>query len=76
MIERDQALEKLKISPYDSEVISKHEAYVAKKFGLEVSELKKLLEIPAKSYYDFPNQKKLIDLMYNFYNKWLNKSRL
>jgi N-acetyl sugar amidotransferase len=74
--DRASALEMLGLPPFSQDLVRNQELYVAKKFGLDVPQLKKILESPPKSYFDFPNQKALIDRLYNFYRHSFNKSIL
>ncbi len=73
---RDEALEKLKLPPYDEEKIKEDKKYVAKKLGIKVEELEKYLSLPPKTYVDFPNNKTLIERCYKFYNDYFNKKRV
>jgi len=75
-ISRNEALEKLKEKPFDDEKIKEDKKYIAKKYGISTEELEKYLGDPPKTYTDFPNNKKLIEFCYSFYNKYLNKRRV
>lgn len=66
---REEALEKLKELPYNAEGIANDKQYIAKKWGISVEELEKYLSLPPKTFEDFPNQKKMIDNVYNLYRK-------
>jgi N-acetyl sugar amidotransferase len=70
-ITREEALEKLKELPYNPESIPADKEYIAKKFGIPLSELESYLALPPKTYKDFPNQKKLIQWFYRIYKKYL-----
>ncbi|MCE2962630.1 MAG: N-acetyl sugar amidotransferase [Chitinophagales bacterium] len=69
-ITREIALEKLKELPYIPESIPADKEYIAKKFGIPLSELEAYLALPPKTYKDFPNQKKLIQWFYRVYNRF------
>jgi N-acetyl sugar amidotransferase len=59
---RDQAVEKLKLLPYDPETIAEDFAYIATKLGISERELQRLHEIPIKSFRDFKNFELLFDV--------------
>lgn len=75
-ISREQAIENLKIIPFDEEKIKLDKSYIAKKYGITVEELDQYLAFPPKTYLDFPNNKRFIDFCYSLYNKYLNKKRV
>ncbi len=58
---RDQALEKLEKPAYDPATIDDEFAYIAKKMGITVEELRGYHTMPLKSYKDYWNQKTLFD---------------
>lgn len=70
-ITREEALEKLKELPFKPESILADKEYIAKKFGIPLSELESYLALPPKTFKDFPNQKKLIQWFYRIYKKYL-----
>lgn len=59
---RAEALEKIAKPAYDEETLAQDFEYIAKKLGLEVSELQQLLVGPKKTYRDYKNDYELIDL--------------
>lgn len=68
-ISREEALEKLKSSPFNEASIEKDKAYIAKKFGISIKELDNYLSLPPKTYKDFPNDKNKIEWFYKTYLK-------
>ena len=72
----DEAIETLKINPINLEKVDADKSYIAKKYGLSVSQLNSILAEPPRYYTDFPNQKKFIDFCYRLYNRYFNKSRV
>jgi N-acetyl sugar amidotransferase len=70
-ITREEALEKLKLLPYDAVKIESDKQYIAKKYGISLDELERCLALPPKTYKDFPNDKKKIDWFYGLYRKYL-----
>jgi hypothetical protein len=73
---RDEALEQLKAQPYDDAKVQEDKKYVAKKLGISIGELDTYLKAAPKTYVDFPNNKKLIEDCYAFYNKHFNSKRV
>lgn len=70
---REDAVEQLKHSSYDSEKIEQDKEYIAKKYGISIAEMNLILTSPAKTYKDFPNQKKFIDFVHKVYKKIFGK---
>lgn len=58
---RDEALEKLRVPSYDPETIDDEFAYIAKKLGISVDELRHYHSMPLKSYKDYRNQEILFN---------------
>jgi N-acetyl sugar amidotransferase len=75
-VTRDQALEILNTPAFDELKVDADKAYIAKKYGISVSDLDKYISDPPRSYVDFPNQKGLIDFCYNIYNRFFNNKRV
>lgn len=59
---RDEALEKLKETPYKEETMQDDKEYIAKKLGISVKELDELINGENKTYKDYKNQLSLIEL--------------
>ena len=66
-VEREEALLEMKKAPYNEDFIIEQKKYIAKKYKISLEELESLLNLPPKTYQDFPNQKKLIDFFYKIY---------
>jgi N-acetyl sugar amidotransferase len=66
-ITRNKALQILENLPYNPEKIGIEKNYIAKKYGISRQELDNYLNLPPKTYKNFPNQKKLIMMMYDLY---------
>lgn len=58
---REEALEKLKVPAYDPATIDDEFAYIAKKLGISVDELRHYHTMPLKSYKDYRNQEALFN---------------
>ena len=52
---REEAIEKLKISPYQNMNIEEEFEYIANKLDISIEELKSYHEMPIKSYKDYKN---------------------
>lgn len=75
-VTREQALKALKASSYDVSRIEDDKKYVAKKYGISIAELEDFLSMTPKTFLDFPNQKSLIEFIYNTYNKLYKNQRI
>jgi N-acetyl sugar amidotransferase len=71
-ITRDHALEELKRPPFDEEKVAREKEFIAKKFEITVEELEEILAAPPKSFRDYPNHKRTLDLVYGIYRRWLS----
>jgi N-acetyl sugar amidotransferase len=56
---REEALERLKRSPYDEATIAQEFEYVATKLGISVEELQSYLNAPNKTYKDYKSQESI-----------------
>jgi N-acetyl sugar amidotransferase len=71
---RDEALEKLRLPALSDEDVRKDFQFIAKKLDIEEAQLTSYLEMPIKSYRDYPNQQ----WIFNFgarMMKWLGLER-
>lgn len=71
-VTRDEALEELKKPSYDGARVAKEKEYIAKKFELTLAELEEILASPPKSYRDYPNDKRKLELVYRIYRRWFS----
>ncbi|MBL0325184.1 MAG: N-acetyl sugar amidotransferase [Cytophagaceae bacterium] len=60
IISREEALVEINKSPYNPDTISEDFDYISKKLEITSNDLKKLLELPNKSYKDYPNNEWLV----------------
>jgi len=58
---RDEALEKLKQSPYNEKTIAYDLEYVANKLGVSVDELNSYLVLPKRTYRDYKSQRQIYE---------------
>jgi hypothetical protein len=54
-ITREEALEELKKEPYPAEIQREDRAYVIKKLNLTEEEFGKIIDLPKKTYWDYPS---------------------
>ena len=66
---RADALARLKLALYNEDEIEREKNFIAKKLDLTKDELEVILKSPAKSYRDYPNNKKVLDFFYKMYRK-------
>jgi N-acetyl sugar amidotransferase len=73
---RDQALDEiLNNKPYDLCRLEEDKKYICKKLEISIEELNTILKQPAKHYYDYPNSKKLLEIIYDSYRFIKRKSK-
>jgi N-acetyl sugar amidotransferase len=56
---RSEALEALKVPPYNPQLIDRDLSYIASKLGIAEDTLRSFLVLPKKYYWDYPNNHKL-----------------
>jgi len=71
-ITRKYALEELRKKPYDPEKIDAEKEYVAKKLGITPQEFEEILNLPPKSYKDYPNNEKKLKFLYGVYKRYFS----
>lgn len=69
---RPQALEELKQPLYNEDEVEREKNFIAKKLDLTRDELEDLLNLPPKSYRDYPNNQKKLSFLYKMYRKLFN----
>ena len=75
-IKRDKALEILKAPPWKNIDVENELEFVSYKLGFEVSELKKIMQMPSKWYTDYPNRKKFLGFSYDIYRFLTRRKKL
>ena len=73
---REGAMEELKEFSYNPDTVNADKAFVAKKYNISVKELNSYLNLPPKTYKDFPIEKWVIDLVSKIYVKFFPNKRL
>jgi N-acetyl sugar amidotransferase len=75
-IDRYAAIEQLKRKPFDTFKIEEEKQYISKKFGISKDKFDEILNLPAKWYWDYPNDDKKLGFIYDTYRKIFNKEKL
>jgi hypothetical protein len=75
-IDRDWAIEQLRSIPYKPEEIDETKYYIAKKLGVDKDEFERIMRLPPKWYWDYPNDHRLLGFIYDSYRKLFKKEKL
>lgn len=68
-ISRDCALKKLEEPVYDVSAIDEEKEYVLKKLEISEEEFQRIMNLPCKTYKDYPNDKKKLEFVYRTYKR-------
>lgn len=75
-VSRDEALKQLQSPPYNMEKVVKEIEYISKKLNITTEELNEIINLQGKTYRDYPNNEKMLNLLYSTYKKWFGKNEL
>ena len=75
-IGREDAILQLASKPYDAAKIDAEKHYIAKKLGISLDEFERILSLPAKWYWDYPNDDKKLSFIYDAYRLFFKKAKL
>jgi len=75
-VTREDALKELENLPYNDEKVAREKEYIAKKLGITTAEFDQIIDAPAKSYRDYPNDERLLGFIYDLYRKLYKKEKL
>lgn len=75
-ISREQGLKQLEGIPYNPVKVEQEKQYISKKLGISLEEFEKILKLPAKWYWDYPNDDKKLGFIYDTYRKLFKKEKL
>ncbi len=70
---REQAIKELETPPYNELNIEKEKDYIAKKLEITREELNRIIRLPGKYYYEYPNDEKKLNIIYSIYKKHFSK---
>lgn len=68
-VTREAALAELAKKPYDDVKIEQEIEYLCKKIGISRAEFDAIMAAPPKSYSDYPNDKRFLEMLYGIYRK-------
>lgn len=66
-ITREQALATLETSPFSEEAFEQEIEYVCKKLSVPRPEMDAIIAAPAKYFYDYPNNARILGMIYDLY---------
>lgn len=75
-VTREAALEQLKSEPFNAARVEEEKKYIAKKLGISIEEFEAIINLPPKWYWDYPNDSKKLNFIYDTYRKVFNKEKL
>lgn len=75
-ISREEALEQLKKKPYDAIKAEDEKQYIAKKLQIPREDFDRILNLPGKYFWNYPNDEKKLKFIYDTYRKLFNKEKL
>ena len=75
VVSREAALEILEGPPYAQDDIAAEVDYIAKKLDVTPKELEEIIALPAKWYYDYPNNEKPLSVLYAAYRKMTGRQK-
>lgn len=73
---REESLKALETLPYKDEIVAKEKEYIAKKLKISVDELERIIALDPKWYWEYPNNEKRLQFVYNTYRKLYKKEKL
>ena len=75
-LSRSVAIEQLRTMPYCEAWVEEEKYYICKKLGICGEELERILALPPKWYWDYPNSDTKLKYIYNAYRKLFKKEKL
>lgn len=75
-ISREEAAKQLVGKPYDESKIEEEKQYIAKKLKISREEFERILNLPGKYFWDYPNDEKKLKFIYDTYRRIFNKEKL
>lgn len=75
-ISRDEAIEQLQTELYKPDQLKRDKEFVCKKFGITETEFNEILSLPVRTYRDYPNNERLLKLIYRTYYFFRGNVRL
>jgi len=75
-IDRRCAIQQLRSTPYNPEEIDKAKGYIAKKLGIDKDEFERIMCLPPKWYWDYPNDERRLSFIYDTYRRLFKREKL
>ncbi len=75
-ISREEALKEMEKPTYPEELLASDKEYVSKKLGMSEKEFDAIMDLPVKSYKEYPNDEALLKFIYKIYYKITGRSKL
>ena len=75
-VDRMEAIEGLKLQPYNNERVEQEIKYIAKKLDFSEAEFKEILALAPHWYLDYPNDEAKLNFVYDLYRKIFKKEKL
>lgn len=72
-VTRGKALEELCHLPYNPETVKYDIEYICKKLNISLFQFESILQDPPKTYKDYPNNEKILNVIYKIYNRFFSK---
>ena len=69
-------MEILKLLPYKMERVEEEMKYIAKKLEISKGDFQNILDAESKWYFDYPNDQKRLNFIYNLYRRIFRKEKL
>lgn len=73
LTDKETALAKLETRPYQLDEVDVEKRYIAKKLHISYDELEDIIALPAKWYWDYPNNERKLQLIYRIYRAIVKK---
>ena len=73
---REDALETLAHKPYDLTTVEEEKEYISKKLNVCLEEFEKIINLPPRWYWDYPNDDRKLGFLYSTYRKLFKKEKL
>jgi N-acetyl sugar amidotransferase len=74
-LSRERALAELEEPPWDEAQLACDKQYVAKKFEVTEAELERILAQPPRTYQDYPNDQRFLEMIYGLYRAFFSRRR-
>lgn len=75
-VTRENALKELAQPPFNDAKVALEKEYIAKKLGISGQEFDRIIDTPAKFYWDYPNDEKRLGFIYDTYRRLFKKEKL